>query len=244
MLQLNHPADMQPEPDAAARIYQGVSGQKYHEEKRALNPAALEWVMNLRAAKFQPHVRDGDTVFEFGVGAGWNLGRLRCARKIGCDAAAFLKERVAALGIEFVAENSAVPDETADVVVCHQTLEHLLEPAKALKEFARILKPRGRLILHVPWERERRYSHFRAGEPNHHLYNWNAQNIGNLVSVLGCQIEAVQIRKYGYDRFAANLAARLRAGEMGFKLIRRGMIALRPLREVELIAAKPLTKSV
>jgi SAM-dependent methyltransferase len=244
MLQLNHPADMQPEPDAAARLYQGASGQKYHEEKRALDPAALEWVMDLRAEKFQPHVRAGDTVFEFGVGAGWNLGRLGCARKIGCDASLFLKERVAALGIEFVTDHSAVPDETADVLICHQTLEHLLEPAAALKEFARILKHRGRLILHVPWERERRYARFRVGEPNRHLYNWNAQNLGNLVSILGYQIEAVRIRKYGYDRFAANLAARLRAGERGFKLIRGGMIALRPLREVELIAAKPLTKSV
>ena len=235
---------MPPEPDAAAKLYQGADGQKYHEGKRSLNPATLEWVMKLRAEKFQPHVRDSDTVFEFGVGVGWNLGRLRCARKIGCDTSLFLKERVAALGIEFVAEHSAVPDETADVMICHQTLEHLLEPAKALKEFARILKLRGRLILHVPWERERRYSHFRAGEPNHHLYNWNAQNIGNLVSVLGYQIEAIQIRKYGYDRFAANLAARLRAGESGFKMIRGWMIALRPLREVEVIAAKPLTKSV
>ena len=144
---------MQSEPDAAAKLYQAVSGHNYHEGKRALNPAALEWVMKLRAGKFQRHVRASDTVFEFGVGAGWNLGRLRCARKIGCDASAFLKERITALGIEFVTENSAVPDETADVVICHQTLEHLLEPAKALKEFERILKPRGKLILHVPWER-------------------------------------------------------------------------------------------
>ncbi len=232
---------MPPEPDAAARLYHGVSGHNYHEGKRALNPAALEWVMKWRAGKFQQHVRASDTVFEFGVGAGWNLGRLRCARKIGCDASAFLKERLAALGIEFVTESPAVPDASAAAVICHQTLEHVLEPARALKEFARILKPRGRLILHVPWERERRYSFFRAGEPNHHLYNWNAQNMGNLVSILGYEIEAVQIRKYGYDRFAANLAVRLGVGEPGFKIIRAGMIAIRPLFEVEVIAVKPLT---
>ena len=229
---------MQSEPDAAAKLYRGVSGHNYHEEKRALNPAALEWVMKLRAEKFQRHVRASDTVFEFGVGAGWNLGRLRSARKIGCDTSTFLKECITALGIEFVTESSAVADETADVVICHQTLEHLLEPAKALKEFARILKPQGRLILHVPWERERRYSHFRAGEPNHHLYNWNAQNIGNLVSILGYEIEAVQMRKYGYDRFAANLAARLHAGENAFKMVHWWMILLRPLWEVEMIAVK------
>jgi len=228
-----------PEPDAAAKLYHGASGRKYHDEKRELNPAALGWVMALRAEKFQQHVRAGDTVFEFGVGAGWNLGKLPCARKIGCDTSEFLKARVTALGIEFVMEISHVPDATADMAICHQTLEHLLEPAKILKELSRILKPQGKLILHVPWERERRFSRFQPDDPNHHFYNWNAQNSGNLVSILGYKIESVRIRKYGYDRFAANLAVRLRVGEGGFRIIRSCLIALRPLREVELIAQKP-----
>jgi SAM-dependent methyltransferase len=236
--------NFQTEPDDAARIYHGASGRKYHEEKRALNSAALEWVMSLRAEKFQRHVRADDTVFEFGVGSGWNLGKLRSARRIGCDTSEFLKERVEALGIEFIADISAMPDATADVVICHQTLEHLLEPAKMLKESGRILKPQGKLILHVPWERERRYSHYRADEPNHHLYNWNAQNVGNLITVLGYKIESIKISKYGYDRFAANLAACLRAGGPGFRIIRSCMVALRPLLEVEVIAVKPLTFSV
>jgi hypothetical protein len=37
---------------------------------------------------------------------------------------------------------------------------------------------------------------------------------------------------------------RLRAGELGFKIIRVGMIAIRPLLEVEVVAVKPLTFSV
>ena len=226
-------------PDAAARLYQGASGQKYHEDKRALNPSALEWVMALRADKFRRHVRPDDVVFEFGVGAGWNLGKLRCARRIGCDTSDFLRERVMALGIEFVTDVAAVPDKTADVVICHQTLEHLLKPAETLTQFARVLKSAGKLILHVPWERERRYARFRADEPNHHLYNWNTQNIGNLIVLLGCKIESIRIRRYGYDRFAANLAVRLRAGEPGFRIIRACMIAMRPLIEVEVIATKP-----
>jgi SAM-dependent methyltransferase len=225
-------------PDAAARLYQGASGLAYHEGKRALRPAAREWVWRLRAEKFQRWVGPTDTVVELGVGAGWNLARLTCGRRIGCDAADFLAPDLAAQGIEFVRDLAALPAGFADVVLCHQTLEHLLEPAAALRELARVLKPAGRLLLHVPWEVERRYRQFDPAEPNHHLYHWNAQNLGNLATVLGWQIEQLGVRRYGYDRFAANWAARLRLGETGFRLVRRALVALRPLREVELVARR------
>jgi SAM-dependent methyltransferase len=224
--------------DSAARLYQETSGREYHDRKRALRPEALEWVMALRAEKFEPHVKPDAVVFEPGVGAGWNLGRLRCARRIGCDASTFLADRVKALGIEFVSDLAAVPDSLADVVICHHVLEHLLEPAAALRHLARILKPDGKLILHAPWERERRYAQYRTDEPNHHLFSWNAQNLGNLAVVCGYRIHDLRIRRYGYDRFAANLAVRLHAGAAGFRLIRAGLIRLRPLREVELLASR------
>lgn len=225
--------------DAAAELYRGKSGTSYHDGKRALAPSAQEWVYRLRAEKFQPWVNETDTVLEYGVGAGWNLARLRCRRRIGFDAADFLAERVKALGIEFVPGTGAVADGSVEVVICHQTLEHLLEPVAALREMARLLTRQGRLVLHVPWEVERRYARYDPSEPNHHLYHWNAQNLGNLMAVLGWRIETVRVRRYGYDRFAANLAARLRCGGVGFRWIRVAMVALRPLWEVELVARPP-----
>ena len=107
-----------------------------------------------------------------------------------------------------------------------------------LNEIGRILKPNGRLILHVPWERERRYAARQLDEPNHHLHSWNAQTLGNLVSLCGFRLDSVRTRRYGYDRFAANQTTRLRLGYAGFKLLRGMLVALRPLREVELIARK------
>ena len=232
----------EPESDPVSLFYRGAAGREYHEGKRALDPRAVEWLMHLRAEKFQSHVHPSDVVFELGVGSGWNLARLQCARRIGCDTSEFLAERVKALGIEFASNPASVPDASADVVICHHTLEHLLEPARALQELARVMKPAGKLILHVPWERECRYSNYQSDEPNHHLHSWNAQTLGNLVTVLGFKIESVTTRRYGYDRFAANLAARIGAGQSGFRFIRSCMIAIRPLREVELIATKSSAK--
>lgn len=228
-----------PQPaDPAAVIYRGEQGKAYHDGKRQLRPDALPWVMAMRAEKFQRHVSRTDIVFEYGVGSGWNLGKLECARKIGCDAATFLRERVQALGVEFVENTAKVASECVDVAICHQTLEHVLEPASCLAELARILKPGGMLIIHVPWERERRYFWYDPTEPNHHLYTWNAQTLGNLLEVAGFAVESVTVRRYGWDRFAANAASRLGLGERGFRLLRWLMIALRPLMEVEGVARK------
>jgi SAM-dependent methyltransferase len=225
--------------DAASRQYTGVAGREYHEGKRALAPGALGWVMELRAEKFQFQVQPEDVVFELGVGAGWNLGKLRCGRRIGSDAADFLAGPVRAKGIRFVSRSQEVTDASVDVALCHHALEHLLEPVAALRELQRLLKPGGKLLLHVPWERETRYARYRSAEPNHHLYTWNAQTLGNLISLVGFEVEQVGVRRYGYDRFAANLAVKLRLGATGFRLLRAMLIALRPLREVELLALKP-----
>jgi predicted SAM-dependent methyltransferase len=43
-----------------------------------------------------------------------------------------------------------VPDESFDVVLCTEVLEHVPEPSSALKEMARILRPGGRALLTVP----------------------------------------------------------------------------------------------
>ncbi|HEY6019084.1 MAG TPA: methyltransferase domain-containing protein, partial [Candidatus Paceibacterota bacterium] len=43
------------------------------------------------------------------------------------------------------------PDHTFDAIMCVEVFEHIPEPAKAVKEFARLLKPGGTLILTVPF---------------------------------------------------------------------------------------------
>lgn len=43
------------------------------------------------------------------------------------------------------------PDNSFDVILCSEVLEHVPEPTKALDEFYRLLKPGGKLILTAPF---------------------------------------------------------------------------------------------
>ena len=45
------------------------------------------------------------------------------------------------------AEHIPLPDASVDMVLCHQTLHHIVDQAAALDEVARVLKPGGLLLL-------------------------------------------------------------------------------------------------
>lgn len=48
-------------------------------------------------------------------------------------------------------ENIPEPAASFDVVLCSEVFEHIPDPLKALDEFARLLKPGGKLILTIPF---------------------------------------------------------------------------------------------
>ncbi len=224
--------------EQAQRHYRGDAGCRYHQVKRGIPEKAIPWVGRLRARKFSEFIKDSDVVLEYGVGGGWNLAELKCRRKIGFDVADGVEASVRALGIEFVSETRTIFDGEVDAVLCHHALEHLLQPADALKEMRRLLKPGGSLLLYVPLEREARYEHFQRDEPNHHLYSWNVQTLGNLVEESGFKVTQAGIGEFGYSRFAAVWAARLRLGENGFRFLRRILHTLKPAFEARVIAVK------
>jgi ubiquinone/menaquinone biosynthesis C-methylase UbiE len=43
------------------------------------------------------------------------------------------------------------PDNSFDIILCSEVLEHVPDPTKALDEFGRLLKPNGKLILTAPF---------------------------------------------------------------------------------------------
>jgi SAM-dependent methyltransferase len=56
-------------------------------------------------------------------------------------------------GIDLVCDITAVPEKDGafDAILCSEVLEHIPDPVKALDEFARLLKPGGKLILTAPF---------------------------------------------------------------------------------------------
>jgi SAM-dependent methyltransferase len=219
--------------------YRGEAGQTYHTEKRGIPDRAYPWVARLRAAKFAAHVREDDVVLEYGVGAGWNLALLGCRQRLGHDVTPFLVETLASHRIQFVPDTGSVGSGTIDVVICHHTLEHTLQPSTVLEEIRRMLRPGGLLWLSVPYEKERMYRRFRPDEPNHHLYAWNVQTLGNLVEELGFDLREAGLGRFGYDRFAAVQADRWGLGEKGYRMIRLGLHFVRAGWEVRVLACKP-----
>ena len=109
-------------------------------------------------------VQPGQLVLDAGAGRAQYRDLFAHARYETADFLAVPGKNYAAP--EYVCDLTAIPvdDGRFDHVVCTQVLEHLPEPARALGEFHRVLKPGGRLWLTAPFfygEHERPYDFFR-----------------------------------------------------------------------------------
>ena len=220
----------------AEHHYRGTQGERYQKEKRAIPPSTLAWVARTRAEKLAAFVLPTDVVLEYGAGFGWNLFHLECKKKLAHDLEDFLLPEIRTAGVEFVADTQSIETGTIDVILCHHALEHLMDPADALAEMGRLLRRDGKLLLFVPFEWEGRYQRFNPAEPNHHLFSWNAQTLGNLVTETGFQVADAGTGPFGYDRFAAAWASKLRIGETGFRAIRSLLQLTMRTREVRVVA--------
>lgn len=225
-------------PQTESKHYKGDAGRSYHYAKRGIPPESYDWVSRSRAKKIQPFIDKDNVVYELGVGSGWNLAKLICKRKLGLDVADFLENKVITQGIEFYNDYSKVPLKEVDVTLCHHVLEHLIDPAATLKKLHEGLRAGTKLLIYVPFEVGGRYRRFNPEEPNHHLFSWNVQTMGNLVGECGFKVENAALGQFGYDRFSAAWAVRSRTGENGFRALRRMLHLVLPLKEVRLVARR------
>lgn len=163
---------------------------------------AVEWdqirALHVEEAAVERAIRRGlgtariGTLVDVGTGTGRIIELLadRIARAIGIDASpamlAVARANLAAAGLAEVQLRQGdvyalpLPDGTADLVVLHQVLHFLDEPARAIAEAARILRPQGRLLVvdFAPHELEflrEAHAHRRLGFAAEAVEQWIAQ---------------------------------------------------------------------
>ena len=224
--------------DIVRRLSSSEKKTDYQTTMGFVPDEAYPWVAKLRMRKIIPHVKENDTVLEYGVRFGWNLALIKCKKRLGFDLSDSLAPIVREHGIEFINDLVAISDDSIDVIICHHQLEHELAPAEVLSALKRILRPNGKLLLFVPYEKGKRTLGYDMYDRYHRLYSWNVQTLGNLVKANGFKVIEGQVGRYGYERFSAVLANRYKLGELGFRVIRRAIHLVRPGYEVELVATK------
>ncbi|MES2364327.1 MAG: methyltransferase domain-containing protein [Pseudomonadota bacterium] len=83
--------------------------------------------------------------------------------------------------IDIVSDITQIPEpsEAFDAILCTEVLEHLPEPVMALKEFTRLLKPGGILILTAPFTSMTHFApfHYATGF-NRYFYEYHLQKLG------------------------------------------------------------------
>jgi SAM-dependent methyltransferase len=180
--------------------YTGAPGQRYFEER--LHRLELSTQRRLGALLFQPYIGPGYTVVDFGCGTGGILRSLRCGRRIGVEVNEIGARQAIERGIEVHRDMGEIADKSADVVISHHALEHTAEPYRIMLEFARILRPQGKLILVVPCEPGRRRQFRRWHEQlDKHLFSWNPLALGNLATACGFRVIDSFVRTNGYSRW-------------------------------------------
>lgn len=127
----------------------------YRAHHRARRPKDFVFCEPERSALFRDWVGAGGRVLDVGCRYG-ALTRAYLAGNdvVGVDVDREALEKAASLGIEPVwadaAEALPVEDESFDVVVLGELLEHLPMPAHTVAEARRVLRPGGNLVGSVP----------------------------------------------------------------------------------------------
>jgi SAM-dependent methyltransferase len=153
-----------------------------------------------RRAWLLERVAAGESVLDYGCGAGEFAAALTEQRVTAVDAAPEAVRRARARGVDaaLVAPEAPLPfaGEHFDAVWLGETLEHLVDPVGVLHEIRRVLRPRGRLLATTP-DHPPQLLHALADDPGafaehfsprtDHLRFFNERSLRALLDDLGFQ---------------------------------------------------------
>jgi SAM-dependent methyltransferase len=156
--------------------------------------------LHLKRYEFARPYCAGADVLDAGCGVGYGTAVLaeEAGRVVGVDlsqqAIGYARRRYARTNVEFlVSDVAALPlsDDTFDAVCAFETIEHLPEPLRFLREVKRVLRPDGVFVVSTP-----RVERTETEPANpHHTTEYSAVDFGRL---LGSAFSSVEL--YGQRR--------------------------------------------
>jgi SAM-dependent methyltransferase len=181
-------------PYGTSDHYLGLRGEEYF----AWQGGGGDFGALIQRRKFVQFVQPMDTVVDFGCGGGFLLNSLACKHRIGIEINPAARTAAERAGVECHADTAELADGSADIVVSDHALEHVPFPIGAVREFHRILRPQGRLVIVTPIDSVRRYPHYDAADIHHHLHQWTPQQMGNTLAEAGFIVDSVRARVYAW----------------------------------------------
>jgi SAM-dependent methyltransferase len=163
------------------------------------------WYLSLRSLVLG-HVRPGERVLDVGCGTGGMLARLGACEAYGVDLSRTALSHARGRGIRRLCRASAgsLPfgPDTFDTVISLDVIYHraVADDARAVAECARVLRPGGTLLLHVPAFERFAGSHDRAV---HGARRYTPDGVGRLVRSAGLEIGSLSCRNAFVLPFAA-----------------------------------------
>ena len=152
----------------------------------------IENATNIRGI-FQPYILSNDVVLDFGCGGGFLLSALKCRIKKGFDVNKIALESALNNGIEVYTDLEDIVDNSIDVIISNNALEHINNPYEVLCKLKLKLKDRGKIIFRVPhetigWD-------YKKNNFDYHLFTWSPMSIGNLFNECGYNVLEVKKEK-------------------------------------------------
>jgi len=136
--------------------------------------------------KYTEYVSEEDIVLDFGCGGGFLLKNIECKGKIGVELNPSAAETARKNGIEVYCKTDEISDESIDIIISNNALEHTHHPLDELKKLYTKLKPGGKIVFVVPCENIS-YG-YKPNDINQHLYSWSPMCIGNLFTLAGFKV--------------------------------------------------------
>ncbi len=136
-------------------FYDSIEGDAYEKASKSWFLPRRFW--HVHKNKEVVERVEGEYILDVGCGSGTIVKRLlkKGKKTIGIDIGKkfvdFCKSKYkSAVFCEADAQFLPFSNKCFDTIVCSEVIEHLENPEKALKEFNRVLRPRGKLILTTP----------------------------------------------------------------------------------------------